>query len=68
MEIFRDTHFVLEKVQTHSQAIWCTSNLYRFVWNNGRLDYTEFRNILPRDVKGVNNMQNEQKNTRIFPL
>ena len=47
--MFRDTHFVLQKVQTHKAS----SLVYKeIVWNSRRLDYSELPNILFRDVKG----------------
>ena len=34
------------------EAAWCTRNFHGSFWNSERLDYSELRNILSRDIKG----------------
>ena len=40
-----------KKYKPTKQAVCCTRNLHGFVWNIGRLDYSELHNILLSDVK-----------------
>ena len=39
-----------KKYKPTKQAVCCTNNLDRIVWNGGRLDYCELTNILLSDV------------------
>ena len=41
-----------KKYKPTKKAVWCIRNLNGIVWNSGRLYYSRFPNILPRDVKG----------------
>ena len=40
-----------EKYKPTKRAFWCKRNLHRIVSNSGCLDYSEFPNIVPSDVK-----------------
>ena len=40
-----------KKYKPTKQAFWCTRNMHGIVWNSGRLENSEFSNILPRAVK-----------------
>ena len=49
--MIKESHFVLEKSKPKALAFWCTRKLHRIVWNSGFLDYKDFGNNLPKDVK-----------------
>ena len=51
MAKFRDTHFVLQKVQTHKTNMLVYKKLDAILSNSECLDYSELTNILRRDVK-----------------
>ena len=42
-----------KKYNPTKQAFWRTKNLHGIVSNSGRLDYSEFSNILPRAERGL---------------
>ena len=41
-----------KRLQNWKQRFRCTTSLHGMVWNSGCLDYSEFPNIRPRDMKG----------------
>ena len=61
--VFKELGFLIDsKVQGYSfclretykptkQAFWCKKNLHGFLWNSGRLDYSELTQFLPGAVK-----------------
>ena len=40
------------KYKPTKQAVWCTRNQSKIMWNSGRLEHSEIPNILPSDVEG----------------
>ena len=56
MGMFRENHFVLQKVQTHQVSV-LDYKRHGIAWNSACLDYSELAKIIIRAVGGKNSAQ-----------